>query len=132
MSFRIDPTKNSALAFLLGAALVGGVLGFTADRYVTRDHMCPRWGDEAAMRRRFADELGLSDAQRASVDTILNAKHRAIAELDKPIRPQMDSISDAATRGIRARLDPSQQATFDRIHAEVQARKRADDQAAQK
>jgi hypothetical protein len=85
MSFRIDPTKNSALAFLLGAALVGGVLGFTADRYVTRDRVCPRYGDDAAMRRRFGDDLGLSDAQRAAVDTILNAKHRAIAELDRPV-----------------------------------------------
>ena len=129
MSFRIDPTKNSALAFLLGAALVGGILGFTADRYVTRDRVCPRYGDDAAMRRRFGDDLGLSDAQRAAVDTILNAKHRAIAELDRPVRPQMDSISEVATKSIRARLEPSQQVTFDRIHAEVQARKRAEEQA---
>ena len=47
------------------------------------------------MRRRFGDDLGLSDAQRAALDTILNAKHRAIAALDKPVRPQMDSISEA-------------------------------------
>lgn len=129
MSFHIDPTKNSALAFLLGAVLVGGVVGFTADRFVTRDRVCPRWGDDAAMRRRFGDELGLSDAQRAAVDTILSAKHRAIAALDKPIRPQMDSISDDATRRLRARLDPAQQATFDRMHAEVLARRRVDEQA---
>jgi hypothetical protein len=83
------------------------------------------------MRRRFGDDLGLSDAQRAAVDTILNAKHRAIAELDKPVRPQMDSISEDATRKIRARLDAGQQAKFDRIHAEVQARKRAEEKAEQ-
>jgi hypothetical protein len=131
MSFRIDPTKNSALAFLLGATLVGGVLGFTADRLVTRDRVCPRYGDDAAMRRRFGDDLGLSDPQRAAVDTILNAKHRAIAALDKPVRPQMDSISDDATRKIRSRLDTRQQSIFDRIHAEVQARKRAEEKAEQ-
>lgn len=127
MSFHIDATRNSALAFLLGAALVGGALGFTADRLVTRDRICPRWGDEAAMRQRFGDDLGLSPAQRAAVDTILTAKHRAIAALVKPIRPQMDSISDDATRRIKARLDPSQQATFDQMHAALKARQRAAD-----
>ena len=84
------------------------------------------------MRRRFGDELGLSDAQRSAVDTILNAKHRAIAALDKPIRPQMDSISDDATKRLRARLDAGQQVTFDRMHAEVLARRRADEQGEQR
>jgi hypothetical protein len=127
MSFHIDATKSSALAFLLGAVLVGGALGFTADRLVTRDRVCPRWGDEIAMRRRFGDELGLSTAQRAAVDTILTAKHRAIAALVKPIRPQLDSIGEDAARKIKTHLDPGQQAAFDRMHAEVRARKRQAD-----
>lgn len=127
MSFRIDPSRSSALTFLLGAALVGGALGFTADRMVTRDRVCPRYGDEAAMRRRFGDELGLSTDQRAAVDTILTAKHRAIAALVKPIRPQLDSISEDAARRIKTRLDPGQQTTFDRMHEEFKARQRAQD-----
>ena len=123
MSYHIDASKNSALAFLLGAVLVGGVFGFTADRLVTRDRVCPRWGDEAAMRRRFGDELGLSEAQRAAVDTILSAKHRAIQALVLPMRPQLDSIADDANRQIKARLDASQQAMFDRMLTEVKDQK---------
>jgi hypothetical protein len=123
MSYHIDASKNSALAFLLGAVLVGGVFGFTADRLVTRDRVCPRWGDEAAMRRRFGDELGLSAAQRAAVDTILSAKHRAVQALVLPMRPQLDSIADDANRQIKARLDASQQAMFDRMLSEVKEQK---------
>jgi hypothetical protein len=123
MSYHIDATKNSALAFLLGAALVGGVFGFTADRLVTRDRVCPRWGDEAAMRHVFGDELGLSPAQRAAVDTILTAKHRAIQAVVLPMRPQLDSIADATNRRIKARLDADQQSTFDRMVADMKAQK---------
>ena len=127
MSYRIDASKNAALAFLLGAALVGGVFGFTADRLVTRDRICPRWGNEQAMRHRFGDELNLSSAQRAAVDTILTAKHRAVAALVKPIRPELDSISDEATRRIKARLDPDQRATFDRMYSDMKAQQAAAD-----
>jgi hypothetical protein len=130
MSYRIDASKNAALAFLLGAALVGGAFGFTADRLVTRDRICPRWGDEQAMRHRFGDELNLSTAQRAAVDTILTAKHRAIAALVKPIRPELDSISDEATRRIKARLDPDQQVTFDRMYKDMKAKQAAADSQA--
>jgi hypothetical protein len=128
MSYHIDASKNSALAFLLGAVLVGGVFGFTADRLVTRDRVCPRWGDEVAMRHRFGDELGLSDAQRAAVDTILSAKHRATQALVLPMRPQLDSIADNANRQIKARLDSNQQAMFDRMLTEVKDQKTRADQ----
>ena len=121
MSYHIDATKNSALAFLLGAALVGGVFGFTADRLVTRERVCPRWGDRAALIRRFDDELALSDSQRAAVDSIVAAKHRAVQALVLPMRPQLDSIDDDANRRIKARLDASQQANFDRMLAETKA-----------
>jgi hypothetical protein len=128
MSYHIDASKNSALAFLLGAVLVGGVFGFTADRLVTRDRVCPRWGDEVAMRHRFGDELGLSEAQRAAVDTILTAKHRATQALVLPMRPQLDSIADNANRQIKARLDTNQQAMFDRMLTPLKDQKTRADQ----
>jgi len=58
--------SRQAFAFLLGATLVGGVLGFTADRLVARDR-CLVWGDVAAMRRVFGDELDLNGEQRAEL-----------------------------------------------------------------
>jgi hypothetical protein len=124
MSYRIDATKSSALAFLLGAALVGGAFGFTADRLVTRDRVCPRWGDEQAMRHRFGDELSLSNAQRAAVDSILDQKHAAIQAVVLPVRPRIDSIAENATSRIRAHLNSDQRTTFDQMEAEIKAKKR--------
>lgn len=118
--------SRQAFAFLLGATLVGGVLGFTADRLVARDRLCPRWGDQAAMRRVFGDQLALNTSQRAAVDSILDAKHRQIAALVRPVQPQIDSVSEHAAGLIRALLvTPDQKATYDdmkRMNDAVQAK----------
>lgn len=110
--------SRQAFAFLLGATLVGGVLGFTADRLVARDRLCPRWGDQAAMRRVFGDQLSLNTGQRAQVDSILDAKHRQIAALVRPVQPQIDSVSNHAADLIRALLvTDGQRGAFDEMQA---------------
>jgi hypothetical protein len=110
--------SRQAFAFLLGATLVGGVLGFTADRLVARDRLCPRWGDQTAMRRVFGDQLELNREQRAQVDSILDAKHRQIAALVRPVQPQIDSVSNHAADLIRALLvTDDQRRTFDDMQA---------------
>ena len=112
-------SRHLALMFLLGAVLVGGALGFTADRVFLRDRLCLRWGDHREMRARFAEDLGLTAAQRAAVDTILDERHRQMTELLRPVRPQMDSISDSARQQIRRLLTPAQQVRFDEMHREM-------------
>jgi hypothetical protein len=112
-------SKQLALMFLLGAVLVGGVMGFTVDRIMVRDQLCPRWGEPRAMRARLADDLALSDAQRAAVDTILDQRQDRYDALMKPIRPQMDLARDSARAEIRRRLDPRQQAKWDAILREI-------------
>jgi hypothetical protein len=110
--------SRQAFAFLLGATLVGGVLGFTADRLVARDRLCPRWGDQTAMRRVFGDQLDLDRSQRAQVDSILDAKHRQIAALVRPVQPQIDSVSNHSADLIRALLvTDDQRRTFDEMQA---------------
>src|SRR5581483_4918399 len=96
--------SRQAFAFLLGATLVGGVLGFTADRLVARDRLCPRWGDQAAMRRVFGDQL--------------DPKPRQIAALVRPVQPQIDSVSNHAADLIRTLLvTDEQRQTFDEMQA---------------
>jgi len=112
-------SKQLALMFLLGAVLVGGVMGFTVDRIMVRDKLCPRWGDPRAMRARLADDLTLSDAQRAAVDTILDWRQERYDALMKPIKPQMDLARDSARAEIRRRLDARQQAKWDAILREI-------------
>jgi hypothetical protein len=112
-------SRQTALGFLLGAALVGGVLGFSADRIVSRDRFC-RWGDQVGMRRLFGDELGLTLTQRVAVDSILDEKHREIADVVKPVKPQLDSITDRSMDHISQLLTPTQRATFEEMRRNSQ------------
>lgn len=114
------PSRHIALAFLLGAALVGGALGFSADRLMARDQ-APRWGDQEAMRHRFYEELNATPSQRATIDTILNTKHHRIAELVKPVRPQIDSVCDEAYGHIKSILTPAQQTLYEEMHRVAKA-----------
>src|SRR3984957_13514463 len=112
-------SRQTALAFLLGAALVGGVLGFSADRIVSRDRFC-RWGDQVGMRRIFGDELSLTPPQRGAADSILDEKPRLIADVVKPVKPQIDSIGDRAMDRISQLLSPPQRATFEEMRRTAQ------------
>ena len=59
-------TKQQALMFVLGAVLVGGALGFSADRYFVHEKVVSQYGPRA----RFYDALGLTEAQRATLDSL--------------------------------------------------------------
>lgn len=106
-------SKNLAMMFLLGAVLVGGALGFTADRVWMRDAAC---NDPRASRALLYDRLELNAAQRAEWDSILDDRHRQFDSLFKPIKPQMDSIRSRSRAQMRALLTtPEQRARFEAI-----------------
>jgi hypothetical protein len=106
-------SKNLAMMFLLGAVLVGGALGFTADRVWTRDARCD---DPRASKALLYDRLELNTAQRSAFDSILDDRHRQFDSLFKPIRPQMDSIRARSRAQLRALLTTSEQrARFEAI-----------------
>jgi Spy/CpxP family protein refolding chaperone len=88
--------KQQALAFLLGAVLVGGVVGFSADRVFRRDD-----SSVAAKRKAMYDDLGLQPAQRAAMDSLFDARDCQYDAIFRPIRPALDSLKSAT----RARMD---------------------------
>ena len=109
--------KQLAALFLLGAVLVGGALGFTADR-VVGDRLLPRAEAATPPAARssldeFSDEIGLTPAQRAAVDSIMDERHRIIDSIMAPVRPQISAARESARKQIRARLTPDQGARFD-------------------
>ena len=109
-------SKQLAVMFLLGAVLVGGALGFTADRVWLKDPGC---NDPKCNRRLLYDRLELDTPQRAAWDSILDDRHRQFDSLFKPIRPQMDSIRMRSRAQLRALLTtPEQQARYDAIIAD--------------
>ena len=107
-------SKNLAMMFLLGAVLVGGALGFTADRVWMRD--AAACSDPRASRALLYERLELNAAQRAAWDSILDDRHRQFDSLFKPIKPQMDSIRSRSRAQMRALLTtPEQRERFEAI-----------------
>jgi Spy/CpxP family protein refolding chaperone len=115
--------KQQALAFLLGAVLVGGVVGFSADRVFRRDDT-----SIAAKRAAMYDDLKLAPAQRAAMDSLLDARNCKYDAIFKPIQPALDTLK-LETRGrINAILTPEQRARLDVRRREDDARKEAERQ----
>ncbi len=112
-------SKQQALVFLLGAVLVGGALGFSADRVFGRGP-ANHW----ARRQAFYDDLGLTRAQRGTMDSLLDARNCQISAVMKPVRTQLDSIRDAAHKQVLQLLTPEQRSKLERKRKEMDARER--------
>ena len=88
-------SKQQALMFLLGALLVGGVVGFSAERVMRNANKDHSWAARTAMY----DDLALSPAQREAMDSVIDEKNRRVDSLLKPVKPQLDSVrANARTR----------------------------------
>lgn len=119
----MERSKSYAVMFLLGAFVAGGALGFAADRVIDVKHGRDMRGPRA-YRQRMAEELKLTPEQQASVDSLIEQKHRQIVALYKPVKPQLDSIavlahvvSDSTHAQIKRLLNPDQQVKLDRMRA---------------
>ena len=116
-------SKQLALMFLLGAVLVGGVLGFTADRFYMKDHVCTQELSPDAARRRFHAELGLQPEQVGAVDSLMDDRHQQISALMKPIRPQIETVKDSTRAQLLRILTPEQRVKFEEMRQEARRRK---------
>ena len=117
----MERPKQQALLLLLGAVLVGGVLGFSADRMM--QHHPHNWAERTAMY----DDIGLTPTQRVAADSIWDATNCSIQQVYRPVRPVLDSIRLEGGRRFRALLTPDQLAKFQtRLQADSLRRARAD------
>ena len=111
----MQQSKNLAIAFLLGAVIVGGALGFTADRVMLRD----RIDQVPAVRPRLADRLELDPVQRLRLDSIADDRNKRMDIVLAPVKPALDSIKERARDEIRSMLTPTQRAEFEKVLAEM-------------
>jgi Spy/CpxP family protein refolding chaperone len=125
MAMAMNRTKGYALMFLLGAFIAGGALGFSADRAIRGGHGRDRGA--RAYRQRMADELKLTPKQQASMDSLIDLKHRQIMALYKPMKAQLDStavlarvVSDSTHAQIKRLLNPDQRVKLDKMRAAAQ------------
>ena len=108
-------TKNLALMFLLGAFLTGGVLGFTANRYMHRDQVCYTGNYSSGLLAIMSQRLHLTAEQQHSVDVILDDRSRQYRVVMEPIRSRMDSIKLNAREQIRRVLNVEQKREFEAL-----------------
>jgi gas vesicle protein len=120
-------SKHTALAFLLGALITGGALGFTAARVFDRESRVPR--SYETVREQLARTLELSAEQKARFDEILDRRDHKIDELMAPLDAKMDSlrpsvraVRDSARHELRAVLSAAQQREYDKYIAEMKGR----------
>jgi hypothetical protein len=102
-------SKSLALMFLLGAFITGGALGFVAKgAMATTKAPEVRTGPS----RELAQQLNLSDAQAAAIDTILRWRSSRDREAVKPVKHLMIANRDSARVLMMQKLTPEQQVKF--------------------
>lgn len=119
----MQQSKNLAIAFLLGAVVVGGALGFTADRVMLRDRISRPEGGRPSL----ADRLQLDATQRARLDSLLDDRHRRMNLVMATVRPTLDSIKAESRNEIRLILNPTQLAEFEKVLAEMSSNNKTRD-----
>jgi hypothetical protein len=117
----MERPKQQALAFLLGAVLVGGVLGFSADRVLRAD-------DTSVMAKRKAlyDDLDMKPAQRAAMDSLFDARNCTYDSIFTPIQPAMDTLRMDTRAKMDAILTAEQRVQLDARRRDDDARKDAE------
>ena len=117
----MERPKQQALAFLLGAVLVGGVVGFSADRvFRTNDTSI------AARRKALYDDLSLAPKQRATLDSIFDESNCHLDAIFTPLAPALDSIKSARRAAMNAVLTPEQRALVEVRRKEADGRRLED------
>ena len=104
----MDRPKQQAIAFLLGAVLVGGVVGFSADRMFRHDDM-----SIAERRKAMYDDLDMTPAQRASMDSLFDARNCQYDAIFRPIQPALDSLRTATRDKMNQILTAEQRSKLD-------------------
>ncbi len=118
----ITRPKSVALAFLSGALLVGGLLGFTADRVVFGEQICAQKRDQGHLRERLAADLGLDAGQRAAVDSLLDEREQRRRAVLAPVQPKIDSLYLETRHAIRQVLTQEQREKFETFISQSNAR----------
>ena len=117
----MERPKQQALAFLLGALLVGGVLGFSADRVFRPGELTP-----AERRAAFYEDIGVTTEQKPVMDSLLDARNCSMDSVLKLVQPRLDSIKTASRSHMDRLLTPDQRARLEVRRKDDAARHAAD------
>lgn len=111
-------SKQQALMFLLGAVLVGGVVGFSADRVIG----AKKPGARVPARIQMYDDIGIAADQRAVLDSVLDETNCKTGEIMRTVRPAMDSVRAEGLKTFVSMLTPEQKTAYERREQRMKAR----------
>ena len=111
-------SKQQALMFLLGAVLVGGVLGFSADRVMTSK----KPGARVPARVQMYNDIGITAEQRVKMDSVLDETNCKTSEIMRTVRPAMDSVRAEGLKTFVSMLTPEQRAAYELREQRMKAR----------
>jgi Spy/CpxP family protein refolding chaperone len=116
-------------ALIVVTFVVGGLAGAAFDRILTGETVrrdAPR-SDEP--RAHVIDQVEMTEAQRATIDAILERRSERMKAAWAEISPRLEAITDSARLEIMEVLSPEQQAEYqERLDARIrerEARRRA-------
>jgi Spy/CpxP family protein refolding chaperone len=112
----LPTSKIQALGLLAAVA----ALGFAAGTFTKSGAATPApidWRERCSYSGMLHDRLGLSDAQRDSLRTLMRAQRPAMRALMAPMQPQLDSMRNVMRTEIRAVLTPEQRVRYDSLLA---------------
>jgi len=126
----MKPFRLSALIYLTLVFLSGALVGALAHRFYTVKSVTAKSARPSPedMRRQYVDELhtrlNLKDDQLRQLDGILEATGKRYHELRKKWGPETRAIQEEQTNQIRAILDETQRAEYEKMRQERDQRRR--------
>lgn len=128
MSFRRSTRVRLAAGAVLGVTFTAGLaLGFALDRgasSITADGTANADSQpEAPPNDWIVDRLEMADAQRATVDSIVDHYGMMMSDLQREVRPRLRAVVDSANRALRGALTEAQLVQYDSLEAELARRR---------
>jgi len=120
----VSTSSGARVSLLLAITFIAGMAaGVAADRQLTLPASAGATNtteNRVSERRvstieRFADELGLTDSQRAEIAPVLEETRQRMSELFEPVRPAYGELIDAARSKIEMVLTADQVEEYRRL-----------------
>lgn len=113
-------SRTGAAVMLIATFVLGGLVGGAATTMADRRHG-PR--PRPSYVERLTTDLGLTEAQRDSVQAVLDRHQPAMDSLWEQIRPQFQSERQAIRNAINGLLTPEQQAKYSELQRQDSLRR---------
>lgn len=100
-------SKQQAMFFLLGALLVGGVVGASAIKVMDKKPV------RVSARVQMYDDIGIDSAMRVRMDSVLDEMNCKTADIMASARPAMDSVRTEGFKTLTGMMTPEQRSAYD-------------------